>query len=95
MICSERKFIRGGDSSVPVDYRTDDPEGEGSMSAVLETSDRHVDRVSVIADLFWKSSYSKHFYPDNFTGTGNYRPDSLEGGMFQVRYVRGVRWVYG
>src|SRR3954464_9272963 len=36
------------DSSVPVDYRTDDPEGEGSMSAVLETSDRHVDSVSVI-----------------------------------------------
>ena len=39
-------------SSVPVDYWTDDPEGEGSMSAVLETSDRHVDSVSVFVDSF-------------------------------------------
>ena len=44
--------LSGDDSSVPVDYRTDDPEGEGSMSAVLKTSVRHVVSVSVLIDPF-------------------------------------------
>ena len=43
-------YLSGDDSSVPVDYRTDDPEGEGSMYAVLETTYRNVDSVSVFVD---------------------------------------------
>ena len=50
------------------------------MSAVLETSDRHVDRVSVIVDPFWKAFvfetllfgqfYRHRELPAGFTGGG-------------------------
>ena len=36
------------------------------MSAVLETSDRHVDRVSVIVDPFWKAFVFGTFSSEQF-----------------------------
>ena len=51
MITVHGLILKASHATFPlVDYRTDDPEGKGSMSAVLETTDRHVDSVSLIVD---------------------------------------------
>src|SRR4051812_16959119 len=77
------------DSLVSVDYRADDSEGEGSMSAVLETSNRHVDIVSVLVDpfrttfMFRINSSGKFYRLRMITGKTIWRGEKLVCGMLE------------
>ena len=72
------------------------------MSAVLETSDRHVDKVSVIVDPFWKAFVfetflSGQFYrlrelPAEFTGGGNVRRSVCWRGVVGIRVGYSYPW---
>ena len=60
------------------------PEGDGSMSAVLETSDRHVDSVSVLVDPFWATFMFRIFASGKFYGIGQLSDSAIGEGRFDV-----------